>query len=219
HLHKWARDFVAHQDPTHGHESADVTKALCEQALKAALNRPDLAAPLREFRPSSTYWHDEIDLVIKGRGIRDLEEYRRAARNDPGHPPAALREPTWRFYQQYERELAKRRTQDHNDVLHRALAALQRQPLSTPYVMTVVDDVQDLPLLGLRLLHAISGDGPNQLLLLGDGQQQAHSGGWCLSDAGIPLRGRRDTLQRNYRNRDAIAAHAQGLTARNRFDD
>src|SRR5699024_10503498 len=87
------------------------------------------------------------------------------------------------------------------------------------YAMTVVDDVQDLPLLGLRLIHAISGDGPNQLLLLGDGQQQAHSGGWCLSDAGIPLRGRRDTLQRNYRNRDAIAAHAQGLTARNRCDD
>ncbi|MHA6802588.1 UvrD-helicase domain-containing protein [Salinifilum ghardaiensis] len=213
HLHGWAKHLLHARG-----EPAEVDEDAVRRALQAAWRDPR-TEPLRRFRPRQAYWRDEIDRVIKGRGIADATAYRHVPRTGPGRLPARLHDAVWHFYQAYERELAARGALDHNDVLARALAQLQRHPLSRPYAMAVVDDVQDLTPLGLRLVHAISGDGPNQLLLVGDGQQQIHSGGWCLADAGVPLRGRHEVLRWNYRNREALAADARRIDAGNRFDD
>ncbi len=213
HLHGWAKGFLrACGDP------AEVDEEAVRQALQAAWRDPR-TEPLRHFRKHLAYWRDEIDRVIKGRGIADIAGYRQVPSTGPSRPPARLHDAIWHFHQAYERELDARGACDHNDVLARALAALARHPLSRPYAMAVADDVQDLTLLGVRLVHAISGDGPNQLLLVGDGQQQIHSSGWRLTDAGVPLHGRSEVLRWNYRNRESLAASARRLDARNRFDD
>ncbi|MDA3646292.1 AAA family ATPase [Saccharopolyspora indica] len=215
HLHAWARDFLDQRG-----RAADVDEQQVEQAFEAVWQRAELTAPLRGFRNSRSYWKDEIDRVIKGRGISALETYQHVPRKGRGRPlPAELRARVWQFYCEYERELSERGAFDHNDVLMRALSELDRRPLPRQYAAVVVDEVQDLTLIGLRLVHAISGDGPDQLLLVGDGQQQVYPGGWRLSEAGISLQGRGEVLRRNYRNRAAILQQAGELDAINRFDD
>ncbi|WP_233160962.1 ATP-binding domain-containing protein [Actinophytocola xanthii] len=83
----------------------------------------------------------------------------------------------------------------------------------------MVDEVQDITLTGLRLLRELAGDGPDGLLLVGDGQQQVYPGGWRLSDAGIPVQGRGEVLRVNYRNRAAIVDFARRFDAVNQVDD
>ncbi|MCI2420221.1 UvrD-helicase domain-containing protein [Saccharopolyspora sp. K220] len=215
HLHAWARDFLAGRG-----RAAEVDERQVERAFDAVWQRTELTAPLRNFRTSRAYWKDEIDRVIKGRGIRSLENYRAVPRKGRGaNLPPDFRAHVWQFYCEYERELSERGAFDHNDVLMRALAELERRPLPRQYTAVVVDEVQDLTLIGLRLVHAISGDEPNQLLLVGDGQQQVYAGGWRLSEAGISLHGRGEILRRNYRNRTAIIQQAGEFDAINRFDD
>ncbi|QIZ36112.1 UvrD-helicase domain-containing protein [Saccharopolyspora sp. ASAGF58] len=215
HLHSWAWDFLAGRG-----RAAEVDEQQVEQAFDAVWQRSELTAPLRKFRGARGYWKDEINRVIKGRGIRSLEIYRTVPRKGRGvNLPAEFRAHVWQFYCEYERALSERGVFDHNDVLMRALAELERHPLPRQYTAVVVDEVQDLTLIGLRLVHAISGDGPNQLLLVGDGQQQVYAGGWRLSEAGISLQGRGEILRRNYRNRTAIVEQAGELDAINRFDD
>jgi superfamily I DNA/RNA helicase len=104
-------------------------------------------------------------------------------------------------------------------VIALALAELVARPPDEPYAAVVVDEVQDITLNGLRLLRQLAGDGPNRLLLVGDGQQQVYPGGWRLSDAGIPIRGRGEVLRVNYRNRAAVLSFAQGFDATNQIDD
>lgn len=215
HLHRWARDFLADRGC-----AAEVDEELVDAAFEAAWQRDDLVEPLRDFRAARSYWRDEIDRVIKGRGIRCLDGYQAVPRKGRGqHLSREFRCRVWEFYCEYERQLSERGALDHNNVLMRALAELERDPLPRPYAAAVVDEVQDLTLNGLRLVRAISGDGPDQLLLVGDGQQQVYAGGWRLSEADISLRGRGEVLRRNYRNRAAVLDRAGELDAINRFDD
>lgn len=213
HLHAWARNLLAERG-----RSADVDSEEVEAAFQAVWSRA--GGRLERIRASWSYWRDEIDRVIKGRGIGTLAGYRQVSRRGRGtHLPARARALVWEFYCEYERELSERGVYDYNDVLIRALAELNRDPLPDQYTAVVVDEVQDLTLVGLRLVHAISGDRPNQLLLVGDGEQQVYAGGWRLSEAGIAIHGRGEVLRRNYRNRETVLTAAAELETINRFDD
>jgi hypothetical protein len=214
-LHAWARDFLASRD-----RPFDVDDAEIDAAFQAVWERIGQEGPLGQARPSRGYWKDEIDRVIKGRGIGSLPDYQSAPRKGRGGKlTTGFRAHVWKFYCEYEKELCDRGVHDHNDVLKRALDELDRKPLPRQYTAVVVDEVQDLTLIGLRLVHAISGAEPNQLLLVGDGEQQVFTGGWRLSEAGISLQGRGEILRRNYRNRAAIVDLAGEFDAVNRFDD
>lgn len=211
-LHGWARNFLAGRG-----RSADVDEQELRRAFDAVWSRDEV---LRGVRNSREHWRDEIDRVIKGRGISSFDAYRTVSRKGRGGQlPADFRSHVWRFYCDYERELSERGVFDHNDVLKRALAELERRPLPRQYTGVVVDEAQELTLIGLRLAHAISGDEPDQLLLVGDGQQQALAGGWRLSDAGISLHGRGEVLRNDYRNRGVVLERAGQVEAINRYDD
>ncbi|PRX05385.1 UNVERIFIED_ORG: UvrD-like helicase family protein [Actinomadura viridilutea] len=86
-------------------------------------------------------------------------------------------------------------------------------------VIRIVDEVRDLTLVGVRLLHALAGDGPNGLLLIGDGQQAVYPGGFRLTEAGIALKGRGAVLRTNYRNASAILNAALEIVSGDPFDD
>jgi superfamily I DNA/RNA helicase len=104
-------------------------------------------------------------------------------------------------------------------VILAALAEIRREPLDDPYAAVVVDEVQDLTLAGVRLLHAIVGDKPDGLLLIGDGQQKVYPGGFRLADAGVNIRGRAKVLRMNYRNGSVIFDFAQRFLGGETFDD
>ncbi len=83
----------------------------------------------------------------------------------------------------------------------------------------IVDEVQDLNCVGLQFLHALVGDRPDGLLMVGDGQQAVYPGGFTLAEAGISVVGRSTVLTRNYRNGERILRHALGVVAGDEFDD
>ena len=83
----------------------------------------------------------------------------------------------------------------------------------------IVDEVQDLTCVGLQFLHALVGDRPDGLLMVGDGQQSVYPGGFTLAEAGISVVGRSTVLTRNYRNGERILRHALGVVAGDEFDD
>ncbi|WP_406296536.1 UvrD-helicase domain-containing protein [Embleya sp. NBC_00888] len=159
--------------------------------------------------------------MIKGRGITDFAEYAalpRRGRKTLLRKPA--REAVWALYEHYERLRIERDVQDFGDVLRMALDEVRSAPGATPYTCVIVDEVQDLTLVGVRLLHALVGDAPNGLLLIGDGQQAVYPGGFRLADAGIDIRGDRGQVLRvNYRNRAKVLRSALAVVADDDFEN
>ncbi|MFD3707123.1 UvrD-helicase domain-containing protein [Nocardia sp. NPDC058658] len=195
----------------------------CENA-KARIWVKHARSALSEIKGTGqSYWSDELDRVIKGRGIATLEQYQsieRMGRNRVRLGPAG-RETVWRsIYLPYQQWLEEHRICDFNDLFRCASEELKARPLAEPYGLVVVDEVQDFTLTELRLVHQIAGGRPDsQLLFVGDGQQQVYPGGWRLSDAGIPIVGRGAVLRVNYRNRAAVHDYAKAVDATNTVDD
>jgi hypothetical protein len=212
-LHAWIREFL------HGRGREII---VAPSRVDTAFGRAWMAhrASLEALEKSPHYWQAEIDRVIKGRGIQTLEEYVRVPRRGRSlRLDAVQRAQVWRLFEEYQRNLEAKQLHDHHDMISIALAELTARPVERPYAAVVVDEVQDITLNGLRLLRQLAGDGPNRLLLVGDGQQQVYPGGWRLSDAGIPIQGRGEVLRVNYRNRAEVLGFAQRFDAVNEVDD
>lgn len=214
-LHGWATAFLAERGA-----EVPLNAARADDAFSRAWLTIGRDSALAEIDPMPGYWREEIDHVIKGRGLTSLEEYRTVARHgrrtalQPVH-----REAAWLLYEEYELLREERGVRDFNDVLLAALAELKERPADPPYSAVIVDEVQDLTLVGVKLLHALAGDGPNGLLLIGDGQQAVYPGGFRLADAGIAVKGRGAVLRTNYRNAAAILEAAMDLVSGDPFDD
>ncbi|MCX5277499.1 nuclease-related domain-containing DEAD/DEAH box helicase [Streptomyces virginiae] len=215
-LHSWAQEFLQERGipvRLHGDKA--------ETAFSLAWKNVGRASRLAALDPAPTYWHEEIDHVIKGRGLTRFEEYaavprrRRRASLHRTH-----RQAVWELYEAYEALRGERGVHDFNDVLSLALAEASRRREGPPYAAVIVDEVQDLTLVGVRLLHALVGDVPNGLLLVGDGQQTVYPGGFRLTDAGIDIRGDRgQVLRTNYRNSKQILDAALTVVADDAFED
>ncbi|MUN38487.1 nuclease-related domain-containing DEAD/DEAH box helicase [Actinomadura litoris] len=214
-LHGWASAFLAERGA-----GLTLNPPRADDAFSRAWLTVGRDSALAEIDPSPGYWREEIDHVIKGRGLTSLEEYRTVARHgrrtalQPAH-----REAAWLLYEEYEMLREARGVGDFNDVLLAALEELRERPADPPYSAVIVDEVQDLTLIGVRLLHALSGDGPNGLLLIGDGQQAVYPGGFRLADAGIAVKGRGAVLRTNYRNAARILEAAMEVVSDDPFDD
>ncbi|WP_245663573.1 UvrD-helicase domain-containing protein [Nocardia inohanensis] len=214
-LHAWAGELLARRD-----RPARMELKRADNAFNLAWSRVGCRGPLAEIESDNRYWREEIDRLIKGRGITRFEEYaelRRRGRNGTLRRPA--REAVWELYSQYEDLRRKARFLDSNDLINAALAEIESEALDEHYDMVVVDEVQDMSVVGLRLAHAIVGNSPNALLMVGDGQQRVYAGGWTLSDAGIPIVGRGEVLKANYRNCEAILSLAASLEGKTAIED
>ena len=215
-LHSWAQEFLGECGvPVRLHREK------AETAFSLAWRNVGRGSCLSDIDPAPRYWREEIDYVIKGRGITSFEEYATVPRR---RRRAVLRrshrQAVWALYEAYESLREERGVHDFNDVLTLALAEAARRPGESRYAAVVVDEVQDLTLVGVRLVHAIVGDAPNGLLLVGDGQQAVYPGGFRMSDAGIDIRGDRgQVLRTNYRNRKEILDAALEIIAQDSFED
>ncbi|MEU7599836.1 UvrD-helicase domain-containing protein [Streptomyces sp. NPDC041003] len=215
-LHSWAQEFLQERGVPvrlHGDKA--------ETAFSLAWKNVGRESRLVELDPAPTYWREEIDYVIKGRGLTSFEEYATVHRR---RRKASLRrthrQSVWELYEAYESLRGERGVHDFNDVLSFALAEASRRRERPPYAAVIVDEVQDLTLVGVRLLHALVGDAPNGLLLVGDGQQTVYPGGFRLTDAGIDIRGDRgQVLRTNYRNSKQILDAALTVVADDAFED
>jgi superfamily I DNA/RNA helicase len=215
-VHRWAIAFL-HRNRVHLRVDVRGVDAVfrhsCDEALSAgsALSRAGL---------TRAYLKQEIDWLIKGRGLADREAYLAAARNGRGTPlPRDLREAVWKLYERYQTGLAAQNLVDFNDILTRAYEVAR--DLDAPvFDAVIIDEAQDLTESAVRLLAAlVDPAAPDCLLLVGDGQQSIYPGGFHLASVGIDVRGRSQVLTRNYRNTDAVYRLAAAVVDGRPFDD
>lgn len=161
----------------------------------------------------SDYWRDELDHVIKARGVTTFEAYSALPRTGRKRPlgPEQRRE-VWNLYCEYDRRMRDAGRADWHDLATRALASATLNP-DTTYSHVIVDEAQDLSCTMIRLLHAMVGDRPDGLTLIGDGRQTIYPGGFSLAEVGISLAGRGVVLSTNYRNTAQILEFAASQIA------
>lgn len=180
--------------------------------------------PLGDAGFTSRYLRDEITSVIKGRGLVSLGAYEVIQRTGRRAPLGkAQRAQVWDLKERWDDEMASRGTIDFVDVVARArdYARLVAKPR---YSAAIIDEVQDISLVGMQLVRALvngagNEDPPNGLLVLGDGAQRIYAGGFTLSQAGIEVRGRTTVLRNNYRNTAEIISTALTVTGESIVED
>lgn len=195
---------------------------LAAAAFRAAWARCGASLSLKQTGCSQEYYREEIQNVIKGRGLKSFEDYlavRRLGRRTAFG--AARREDVWNLALAYDDELATRGVLDFADVIVLARDEMLRHP-EPRYTAVVADEVQDLTLAAVQLLQLLIVGGSDKrdgLLLIGDGQQSIYPGGWSLSEAGFSVTGRAAVLRHNHRNTAEIVAAAGAFLVDDTFDD
>lgn len=180
-------------------------------------------SPLDRASLTPEYLRTEIARVLKGRGVESIEEYLTLVRTGRGVGlTAASRRQLWELAQTWDEECAVRDTVHPGDVLITALRTASS--LSEPrYRAAIVDEAQDLTMVGLQLLRALVNAGqrdrPDGLFLVGDGAQRVYPGGFTLRQAGVEVRGRTTVLRVNYRNTREILGAALAVAGNERVVD
>lgn len=166
------------------------------------------SGPLGRVDAAPGYWREEVGAVLKGRGIVSFEEYATLPRTGRRRPlTREQRAAMWDVYVRYDQGLRERGLLDWQDVILEAEASLRERPTSR-YAAVVADEVQDLSCVMIRMLHALVGDRPDGLTLVGDGRQAIYPGGFTLAEAGVSVAGRAVVLTTNYRTTAEIADFA-----------
>lgn len=188
------------------------------QAFTAAWERAGVQSALGHL--GKRYFEDEIQYVLKGRGITGWDAYADLSRTGRRHRlDLTGRRAVWDLYEAYDGELRRRQVHDYADLILLAGAELRRQPMAGLYSAVLVDEAQDLSCAMIRMLHSLVGDEPDGLTLIGDGQQSIYPGGYTLAEAGLSVAGRGVVLDVNYRNTAQIVSFAQRLVAGDEYPD
>ena len=190
------------------------------EAFNVAWERVGAKSVLGTGAKDRDYWSDEIEHVIKGRGISRFEHYADLTRAGRRHRlNLSGRQAVWELYCAYDTELRRLGVNDFADLVLLAEAELRREPLQGLYSAVIVDEAQDLSCAMIRLLHSLVGDEPDGFTLIGDGQQSIYPGGYTLAEAGLSVAGRGVVLDINYRNTAQIVHFAQRLVAGDEYAD
>mgnify|MGYP001096584809 CR=1 FL=1 len=166
-----------------------------------------------------SYWQEEVESVIKGRGFVNLEQYLACSR--PGRLVRLNvddRSAVWSLYVKYQNKLRSAGIGDFQDQVLLAEKALSQEPLNT-YAAVIIDEAQDLTLAMVRMLYSLVGETRDGITFIGDGRQRVYPGGFVLSEADISLSGRGVSLENNYRNTAEIQAFASSILESATFDD
>jgi len=157
------------------------------------------------------YWKSEVLDVIKSRGITDFDTYADLERTGRKYRLTVdQRKMVWHLYQTYAQGLIDSGIHDFHDLILLAAAEMEREPF-TQYRSVVIDEAQDLSAAAIRMLHALVGNEPDGLTLIGDGQQSIYPGGYTLAEVGISVAGRGIVMDTNYRNTKEVVEFAQRM--------
>lgn len=199
-------------------KSVDAAFAAAHEAVVTPGSPLDIAGLTRG------YLREEVSAVIKGRGVRSLAEYLTVERTGRRtRLPEPWRRQVWELHEEWDRQMALRKTVDFPDVVVRARDHARRLP-EPLYAGAIIDEAQDLTLIGLQLVRALvngpaSADVHDGLLIVGDGAQRIYAGGFTLRQAGVEVRGRTTVLRTNYRNTREIIDAALAVASVEAVDD
>ena len=144
---------------------------------------------------------EEIDWVIIGQGISNVDEYLTIERTGRGGRWGPIqRRHAWRVYEAFVRRL---RAENRFLFGERLAEALKNAHGSYDYVF--IDEAQDLSPVGIRLCLALCKD-PTNAFLTADTNQSIYGNAWSWPKISSELRfsGRARILRRNYRTTHEI---------------
>ena len=173
----------------------------------------------QETNLDKSYLKEEVRRVIKGRDAKK-EEYLDTGRFERlGRKRSfkkADRKICWRLREAWDKEMKRLGTIDFPDRLVKArhLAIEQSKPR---YRAAIVDEAQDLTLVGIQFVRALVTGNPKEklrndsILVLDDAAQRIYPGGFRPKWAKLDFRGNSDILEVNFRNTKRIFQAAQAV--------
>jgi hypothetical protein len=191
-------DYLSFRGLPNPKYSPDVSKQLRHQALSRI--SPALQNSLKSV--SQDYLWSEVDFLM-GRFLHDeAEGYLTTDRSGRGRALSPeQRRATLDLYSSYHQALLDRGFVEPSEFVR--MAYRQRRSGEQPqanYSAVIVDEVQDISEIALRLLCSLVSDRPDGLLLVGDTTQRIFTRGYTLKGLGIDIAGRGVVLRKNYRN-------------------
>ena len=199
----------------------DIASRGFEAAFSAVVQE---GTPLQRAGLTRDYLREEVTAVLKGRGVDSLEEYlnlERTGRRMPFTP--AMRAQAWALREDWDKRLREAKIVDFPDVVREArdLARGHHEPM---FRAAIVDESQDLTLVGLQLVQALVAGGSEEdeadgLFIVGDGAQKIYPGGYTLAQAGLDIRGNSTVLRVNYRNTRPIIRAAMACAGSESVND
>jgi AAA domain/UvrD-like helicase C-terminal domain/Nuclease-related domain len=190
-----------------------------DYAFDAAWEQVGAHGILGDIDPRKDYWKEEVISVIKGRGLTRFEQYAGLTRAGRRRGLSGeSRRAVWELYGEYTLGLREAGIHDFADIILLAEKSLRANPL-VGYSAVIADEAQDLSCSMIRMLHALVGDKPDGLNLIGDGQQTIYAGGYTLAEADVSIAGRGVVMSTNYRNTVEIAEFAASMVLGDEFMD
>ena len=159
----------------------DQARSWLQSARSRAFDRPLSPDPQRDRRLAASlrgithdYLLSEITEVIIGRGLTSLEEYLSADRTGRRRPLQRVQsEAIWVLYETLTDLLRAEGLYLSEELRHLALDRVRSDPEVRRYHAVIVDEVQDLSPVAIRLLQSLCLD-PRLFLLTGDEQQSIY---------------------------------------------
>jgi superfamily I DNA/RNA helicase/mRNA-degrading endonuclease RelE of RelBE toxin-antitoxin system len=184
--------------------------SLIKQAQEeVAQSRPDE----RIANASYKFLLDEIDGVLRARGIETLTDYQKLDRvgRSMGLEREKHRPTMWEVYTRYQELLDENNLVDFADLPRQLLKTRNSLP---QHDVVIIDEAQDLPPSYLRLASSLIPDfeESRSLTLLADPAQSIYFRGISWKEGGINVRGSRTrTLAKNFRNTQQILEAARHI--------
>lgn len=211
HLHRWCLDYLSFCGVPRPRYSPDACREVRGQAMAAQSAR---AQEILQSLTSQYVW-SEIDFIM-GRFLHEeVEEYLTTDRTGRGRALSSeQRRSVLDLYLTYVRRLFERGFVEPAEFVR--MAYRQRKsgvPTRETYSAVLVDEVQDISEVGLKLLNSLAEGRADSLLLVGDTTQRIFTRGYSLKGIGIDIAGRGVVLRKNYRNTRQILEAAFPLVA------
>lgn len=198
HVHRWCLDYIYFRTGKNPRFSPGSTTLARERVLSEM--SPQTQQVLASIKPD--YLWDEIAFLM-GRFLHEeTDNYLTTDRTGRGRPiTSEQRKEILGLYQKYYRRLSEQGIVEPAEFVRMAYKLrLKNEPPRHDYAAVIVDEMQDLSEIELRLLHSLVGDRQDGLLLVGDMTQRVYTRGYSLRGLGIDIAGRGIVLRKNYRN-------------------
>ena len=211
HLHRWCLDYLAFCGIPKPRYSPNETREVRGQAIAAL---PQRAQENLQSLPREYVW-SEIDFIM-GRFLHEeVEAYLTTDRTGRGRALSSeQRRSILDLYLTYVRRLFERGYVEPAEFVRMAYRQrMNGDPTRENYSAVLVDEVQDISEIGLKLLNSLTTGRPDGLLLVGDATQRIFTRGYSLRGLGIDIAGRAVVLRKNYRNTRQILEAAFPLVA------
>ena len=186
----------------------EVDSLLTQQTYEVAFE--EVMAESQTEQLGKEYLKAEIERVIKGNGIQNLEEYLSVERLGRKRSfSRKIRKLVWELSEIWDRKLRERNAVRYIDKKINARDVAQNAPPGR-YRCVIVDEAQDMTLVEMQLVRALVAGAPENpvpkdgMLILDDPAQRIYPGGFRPRWAGLEISGRSYLLTRNYRNLPAI---------------